>query len=101
MNTNKKVRPYIFTPRVLAVGLVFLTLFIAEFFFMAWCGVQCLSTGYEITSAKKQQQDLKHMQKYLTIELVHLKSPQMLAKIVEERFEQLTIPQPEQVITIP
>lgn len=101
MTTNKKIRPTIFTPGVLAMGFVFLTLFIMELFFKTWCGVQCIRTGYDVTSAKKQQQDLKHMQKYLTIELVHLKSPQMLAKIVEERFEQLAIPEPEQVITIP
>lgn len=100
MTTNKKIRPNIFTPRVMAVGFVFLSLFIMEFFFKTWCGVQCLRTGYEITSAKKEQQDLLHLQKYLTIELVHLKSPQMLAKIAEERFE-LTIPEPKQVITIP
>ncbi|MDA8403055.1 MAG: hypothetical protein M0Z56_02485 [Desulfobacteraceae bacterium] len=100
MSTNKKKRPDIFTPRVVAVGLVFLSLFIAEFFFKAWCGVQCLRTGYDVTSAKKQQQDLLHMQKYLTIELVHLKSPQLLAKIAKERFE-LTIPEPKQVIIIP
>ena len=100
MNTNKKIRPNIFTPRVMGVGLVFLSLFIMEFFFKTWCGVQCIRTGYEVTSAKKQQQDLLHMQKYLTIELVHLKSPQMLAKIAKERFE-LTIPEPKQVIAIP
>jgi len=100
MNTNKKIRPNIFTPRVMTVGLVFLSLFIMGFFFKAWCGVQCIRTGYDVTNAKKQQQDLLHMQKYLTIELVHLKSPQMLAKIAKERFE-LTIPTPEQVIIIP
>lgn len=100
MNTNKKIRPPVFTPRVLGVGFVFLSLFIMEFFFKTWCGVQCLRTGYEITSAKKEQQDLLHMQKYLTIELVHLKSPQLLSKIAKERFD-LTIPEPKQVITIP
>ena len=100
MNINKKIRQTVFTPRVMGVSFVFLSLFIIGFFFKTWCGVQCIRTGYELTGAKKQQKDLQHMQKYLTIELVHLKSPQVLAEIVKERFE-LTTPDPKQVIIIP
>ncbi|MBC2715790.1 MAG: hypothetical protein HF978_10820 [Desulfobacteraceae bacterium] len=100
MKFNRKSKPNIFTPRVIAVGFVFLSVFIVEFFFKTWCGVQCIRIGYEITDAMNKQQNLMNMQKNLTIELVHLQSPQVLMKIAKEKFE-LTIPEPDQVIVIP
>lgn len=100
MKFNRKSKPNIFTPRVIAVGFVFLSVFIIEFFFKTWCGVQCIRTGYEITDALNKQQNLLNMQKNLKIELVHLRSPQVLMKIAKEKFE-LTIPEPDQVIIIP
>jgi len=100
MKFNRKSKPNIFTPRVIAVGFVFLSVFIIEFFFKTWCGVQCIRTGYEITDALNKQQNLMNMQKNLKIELVHLLSPQVLMEIAKEKFE-LTIPEPGQVIIIP
>lgn len=100
MNLNRKSKPSLLTPRVVAVGFVFLSVFIVEFFFKTWCGVQCIRTGYEITDAMNKQQNLINMQKNLKIEMVHLRSPQLLMQIAKEKFE-LTIPEPGQVIVIP
>ena len=100
MTVNRKSKPNLLTPRVIAVSFVFLSIFIVEFFLKTWCGVQCIQTGYEISVAMKKQQNLMNMQKNVTIELVHLRSPQILMKIAKEKFE-LTIPEPDQVIIIP
>jgi len=100
MKFNKRTKPDVFTPRVIAVGFVFLSVFMAEFFLKTWCGVQCIRVGYEITDAMNKQQNLTNMQKNLKIELLHLRSPQVLMKIAKEKYE-LTIPEPDQVIVIP
>jgi hypothetical protein len=99
MKFNRKSKPNILTPRVIMVGFVFLSIFFIEFFLKTWCGVQCIRTGYEIADALNKKQSLTNMQKNLKIELVHLRSPQVLMKIAKERFE-LTIPTPDQVIVI-
>jgi len=82
------------------VSFVFFSIFIVAFFLKTWCGVQCIQTGYEISVAMNKQQNLMNMQKNLKIELVHLRSPQILMKIAKEKFE-LIIPKPGQVIIIP
>ncbi len=100
MTFNRKSKPNLLTPQVIVVSFVFLSIFIVEFFLKTWCGVQCIQTGYEISSAMNKQQNLMNMQKNGTIELVHLRSPQVLMKIAKEKFE-LTIPEPGQVIILP
>ncbi len=100
MKFNKKSKPNVFTPRVIAVGFVFLSVFMVEFFLKTWCGVQCVRTGYAISDAMKKQQSLANMQKNLKIELLHLRSTEVLMKTAKEKFE-LTIPEPDQVIVIP
>jgi len=100
MKFNKKSKPNILTPRMIAVSFVFLSVFMVEFFFKTWCGVQCIRTGYELTDTMNKQQSLMNMQKNLKIELVHLYSPQVLVKTAKEKFG-LTIPEPDQVIVIP
>lgn len=100
MQFNKKTKPNVFTPRVIALGFTFLSVFMVEFFLKTWCGVQCIRTGYEITNALNKEQSLANRQKNLKIELLHLRSPQVLMEIAKERFE-LSIPKPDQVIVIP
>jgi hypothetical protein len=99
MKFNRKSKPNVFTPRVIAVGFVFLSVFMVEFFVKTWCGVQCVRTGYAISDAMNKQQSLINMQKNLKIELLHLRSPEVLMKTAKEKFE-LTIPTPDQVIVI-
>lgn len=100
MNLNRKLQPKLLTPGVVLMGFIFLVFFVGEFFFKTWCGVQCIRTGYEISDALNKQERLINIQKNLKIELVHLKSPQMLMKIAKEKLD-LTIPTPDQVIVIP
>jgi cell division protein FtsL len=100
MKTNKKSRNNILTSRVVGVSFIFLSIFIVEFFLKTWCGVQCIRTGYEITNALTNRQNLICTQKNLQIELAHLKSPQVLGKIAKKRFG-LTVPGPEQIIIMP
>lgn len=100
MKFNRKSKPNVFTPRVIAVGFVFLSVFMVEFFLKTWCGVQCVRTGYAISDAMNKQQSLTNMQKNLKIELLHLRSPEVLMKTSKAKFE-LTIPTPAQVIVIP
>jgi len=62
--------------------------------------MQCLRVGYDISDAFNKQERLANIQKNLKIELVHLKSSQVLMKVAKDRFE-LDTPTPEQVIVIP
>jgi len=100
MKFNRKTKPNVFTPRVITVGFVFLSVFMVEFFLKTWCGVQCIRTGYAITDEMNKKQNLTNMNKNLKIELLHLRSPQVLKKIAREKLD-LTIPEPDQVIVIP
>lgn len=100
MRTNKKSRPEVFTPKIFAVSLLFLSVFIVAFFFKTWCGVQCVRTGYEITKAANKQKSLMITQESLKIELAHLQSPEVLGHMAKEKLG-LAIPGPDQVIIIP
>lgn len=100
MRFNRKSKPGLLTSRVIAVGFVFLSVFIVEFFLKTWCGVQCIRTGYDITYAMNKQQDLINIRKNLKIELVHLQSEEVLMTIAKTKFG-LTIPEPDQVILLP
>lgn len=100
MRTNKKSKPEIFTPKIIAVSLLFLSVFVVAFFFKTWCGVQCVRTGYEITKASNKQKNLMITQESLNIELAHLQSPEVLGHIAKDQLG-LAIPGPDQVIILP
>lgn len=87
-------------PRVFRAFLIILLIFIFEFFFRTWCGVQCIRTGYEITAAEERQEELLEMQKSLKIERARLTAPQALARVAEERLD-LKTPEPEQQVVLP
>ena len=88
------------TSRIIWISLLLLFVFIFEFFFRTWCGVQCIRTGYEITEAMERQEDMLEMKENLKIETARLKSPQALGLIAEKRFD-LATPKPEQIVMIP
>jgi cell division protein FtsL len=96
---NKKIKPKLIATREALTAGILTVFFIMGFFFKTWCGVQCIRSGYEITSALQEQQKLLDMQKNLTIEWGRLKSPQVLGKIANEQFG-LTVPAPEQIIIV-
>jgi cell division protein FtsL len=96
---NRKIKPELVSSRDIWLASVLTIFFIIGFFFKTWCGVQCIRTGYEITSALQEQQKLLDMQKNLTIEWGRLKSPQVLGKTANEQFG-LMVPIPEQIFMV-
>ena len=94
--SKKKVR----NPKLLAVSLIIMGLFIAELLFYTWCRVQSMQTRYEISELKVRQQRLVAHQDSLKIELVRLKSPKRIAKIAKQQLGLIT-PTSKQLIIIP
>lgn len=87
-------------PKVLAVSLVIMGLFIAELLFYTWCRVQSIQTRYEISELKDRQQQLVAHQDSLKIELARLKSPKRIAKIAKQQLGLIT-PTSKQLVIIP
>ncbi len=100
MKSNRKTGKHGLTPALVGTGIFVLVLFMAEFFFQTWCGVQCIRTGYELTRVETEHRNLLAMQKNLKIEWVRLKSPEVLGRVAGERFG-LTIPAPDQIVVVP
>jgi cell division protein FtsL len=87
-------------PKILAVGLVLMGLFIAELLFYTWCRVQSIQVRYEISELGANQERMVRLQDNLKIELARLKSPQRIAKIAREQLG-LILPTNKQLILIP
>lgn len=100
LKQNKKSASSRLSPGIARMILLLLLLFLAEFFFHTWCGVQCIRTGYEITAAEKRQDELLEMQKSLQVELARLTAPQTLSHVAARRFN-LKTPAPEQIVVLP
>ena len=86
-------------PKVLAIWLVLMVLFIGELLFYTWCRVQYTNVGYELSRSSSEHQRLLAIQKKLQIELSRLKSPERLAAVAG-RNNGLKMPTSQQVITI-
>jgi cell division protein FtsL len=87
-------------PKILALSLVIMGLFIAELLFYTWCRVQCVQARYEISELKAEQEHLLAHQDSLKIELARLKSPKRIAKIARQQLG-LIAPTSKQLIIIP
>jgi cell division protein FtsL len=85
---------------VAIAGIVLLLLFIGELFVSAWISVECISVGYDINRLNKEYREHLAMRKNLEIEIALLKSPQRIAESTAAR-QQLKMPTPEQIISIP
>jgi cell division protein FtsL len=96
---NRKRKKPAANRKVMAAWLACMALFIVELFFYTWCRVQYTGTGYEISRARETRSELNTQQRSLKIELERLKSPDRIAKIAEE-YLGLTLPSPEQMVTI-
>ena len=88
------------SPKLVIAYLVLLVVFIAELFFIAWCGIQGRKIESEIIAQTKKTARLSDNQDKLKIELARLKSPRRIAKIAKERLGLIT-PTPNQTIVIP
>ncbi|MFC1859931.1 septum formation initiator family protein [Thermodesulfobacteriota bacterium] len=95
----KKSRKNLHNPKTIGIGVLILFIFVGELLFYTWSRVQCIQTGYEISSGKNRQQQLLTLQNNLKIELARLKSPQRIAKIARERLG-LVMPSARQTINI-
>lgn len=98
--TARKAKKNTPKPKATLICIIFMTIFLAELLFYTWSRVQCIETGYEISSATKHHQDLITLQNNLKIELASLKSPERIAKIAKNQLGLIT-PTIEQMIIIP
>ncbi len=87
-------------PRVLAVWIFLLCVFIAELLIYTWVRVQCVRVGYEISASTKEQQRLTELQANLRVELARLRAPQRIIRIAQEKLG-LTLPTPRQMMVMP
>jgi len=98
--TKRKKKRKRQNPKILALWLVMMGIFIGELLFYTWCRVQYVQVKYEIAKATQSQQRLVALQDNLKIELANLKSPQRIAAIAREQLGLIT-PTPKQMIPIP
>ena len=96
MNRKKK-KPL--SGRMTTAWLVLMSVFVFEMFFYAWCRVQCIHEGYDITVANNRNRELATLQSNLRIELEHLKSPERISRIAREKIG-LVKPTPGQMVII-
>lgn len=94
--TKKKKPP---APKA-GVWAMLMVIFFAELFFYTWCRVQHVRIGYETSVARAENQHLLSLQRQLQIELSRLRSPERIATTATEQLG-LTMPGPEQMVTIP
>ena len=87
-------------PKILALWLLIMGIFIGELLFYTWCRVQCVQANYDIAKATQDQQRLVALQDNLKIELANLKSPQRIATIAREQLGLVT-PTSKHMIPIP
>ncbi len=87
-------------PKLIALWLSLLCVFVVELFVSTWVRVQCVRVGYEISTLTKERQRLTELQDNLRVELARLKSPQRITKIAGEKLG-LTLPAPNQVMVMP
>jgi len=86
--------------RITGIWILLMFVFIAELFLYAWCRVNSIGVGYEISKETKKQQELVALQNNLKIELASLKSPERIAKIAKEQLG-LIVPSKTQTIVLP
>ena len=87
-------------PKVMAVFLCLMLVFIAELLFYTWCRVQSVRAKYEISEQMSRIRQLAAMQDNLKIELARLKSPSRIATIAKTQLGLIT-PTSKQLILIP
>ena len=87
-------------PKMLALWLSLLCVFIAELLVYTWVRVQCVRVGYEISALTREQQRLTELQANLKVELARLRAPQRIIRIAQEKLG-LTLPTSKQMMVMP
>ena len=95
----KKALKNLHNPKMIGIWVLILFVFVGELLFYTWCRVQCIQTGYEISSERNRQQQILTLQNNLKIELARLKSPQRIAQMARERLG-LVMPNARQTVNI-
>lgn len=63
-----------------------LAVFMVELFFYTWCQVQCVNTGYAISTEIENGTRLSAVQSNMNIELATLRSPRRISKIAANKL---------------
>jgi cell division protein FtsL len=84
---------------MVAIGVALVVVFMAELLVYAWCRVQYVRTGYQITEATVENQRLKELYRKLKLEEARLRSPDRIIRIARQRG--LVIPDSKQMVVIP
>jgi cell division protein FtsL len=84
---------------IVGIGIALVVVFMAELLVYAWCRVQYVRTGYQITEATAENQRLRELYRKLKLEEARLRSPDRIMRIARERG--LVIPDSKQVVVIP
>lgn len=82
------------------IWVIVVFVFVIELLFYAWCRVQYIRVGYEMSKATGSQEKLIELQNNLKMELELLKSPERIASIAKKQLN-LVVPTPEQLIKMP
>jgi len=81
------------------ICVFFLAIFVSELFFFAWCRIQCVKAGYDISKKTDEHNNLLKAQNSLKLELAHLKSHERISQIAKRLG--LVLPNAEQTIILP
>lgn len=81
------------------VWVVLLVVMTLELFIFTWSRVQCTTVGYALTHQQDENNHLVSLKKKLIIERAHLRAPDRIAAIAQERMG-LNIPEQNQILTL-
>lgn len=81
------------------VWIVVLVIMILELFVFTWSRVQCTTVGYTLSQQQDEHNRLMSLKKKLIIERAHLRAPDRIAAIAQERMG-LNIPEQNQILTL-
>lgn len=84
---------------MLAISVVLVVMFLTEALVYTWCRVRYVRTGYEITEATREQQQLIEFHRKLKVEEARLRSPERIMQIARHRG--LVMPGSRQVVVLP
>ena len=84
---------------MLAIWGVLMVMVLAEALVYTWCRVQYVRTGYEITEATKEREQLIELHRKLKVEEARLRSPERIMQIARHRG--LVMPDSKQVVVVP
>jgi cell division protein FtsL len=83
---------------MIAIWVVLMVMLLAQALVYTWCRVQYVRTGYEITEATEEHQQLIELHRKLKLEEARLRSPERIMHIARQRG--LVMPDSKQVVVV-